>query len=498
MLRQVGPDESGNVLITVVLVSMIIGALAAAALRTGEHAQTSSASDRNHQAALAVAESGIHDAIAKINDDPFAYMECPGIGDCTLTATTPEGDYDLLVSHCGTGPPPSCAAIDDSFILESDAGSGGDVLGRNRSVRVTLAPPPLFDEEYALFSFTSIDLKNNDGITGDVWANDSVLIRSGTAISGSVTAATSWIKLENGASIGDFAWSGGYNSFGGSSKAITMAGNSSVGGWAKASVSSPSDPDTCSGETASNYDIEMLNGSEITGEVTTLGTILPDEGTHGTLTSGECTSAPPIKSLPEFHENVIEFDETFSSVAEFESQWLSGNLNALQGAIRVHEPSPSQTDRIDLTGAVLAGDFTLVTEAPVYANNMSDDESVIGPDGAVMVIVSHYEPPPSTACDVNNDTSECAIHIKNNLDYYDPGCTTAVLLYADNGPVAVKNNANSGTQGGMCGSVIAEGILMKNNQTVEYDDRIARILGFGAVTYEIARWEECPVSGCAP
>lgn len=472
--------ESGNVLITVVLVSMIIGALAAAALRTGEHAESTSASDRNHQAALAVAEAGVHEAIAQINASPNDYMSCPGdplLPICRLEASTPEGKYDLIVTR-----------IDDGFVLESGGETGGEVLGRDRRVRITLLPPRLFDANYALFSFTSIDVKNNDDITGDVWANDSVLVRNGTSIQGSVTAATSWIRLESNATIGEFAWSGGFDN--GTAKAINLAGGASIGDWAKASVSSPSDPETCTDEDPPDYDIAMANNSDIHGDVTTLGTVSPAGGVvHGQSHFGECTSAPAPKPLPKFSEHAITFDEVFDSVDEFESAWLQSNIDTLQGTIKVNEPSPSQANRIDLTGGTVVGDLTIVTNAPVFTNGIDDDEVAIGPDGALMVVVSHYDPPTATACDVNHDDSDCAIHVKNN---FDPSCTTAMLLYADNGPVAVKNNQDA------CGSIISEGILIKNNQVLTYDERVDRVLGFGDTTYEIARWEECPVSGCAP
>jgi hypothetical protein len=38
--------------------------------------------------------------------------------------------------------------------------------------------------------------------------------------------------------------------------------------------------------------------------------------------------------------------------------------------------------------------------------------------------------------------------------------------------------------------IYADTILVMNNQTLSYDPRIARIVGFGDHTYEIARWEE--------
>jgi hypothetical protein len=127
----------------------------------------------------------------------------------------------------------------------------------------------------------------------------------------------------------------------------------------------------------------------------------------------------------------------------------------------------------------LAGDMTLITNAPVMTGAI-DDTNVTG--RAIVTLISHYEPPTSTACDVNNDASECAVHLKNN---FDPSCKTSVLVYADRGPSAIKNPQ------AMCGSVMAEGILLKNSQTVKFDPAVLRVIGLGPSTYEIAQWEEC-------
>ena len=82
---------------------------------------------------------------------------------------------------------------------------------------------------------------------------------------------------------------------------------------------------------------------------------------------------------------------------------------------------------------------------------------------------------------MNQDNSECSIHLKNN---FEPTCSTAVLTYSAFGPTVVKNNASE------CGAVYADSIEIKNNQTMTYDARIERIIGFGPVTLEVTRWLE--------
>src|SRR5438309_177323 len=56
-------SEGGNVLVTTVLVSMVIGALASLALATGRQSDWSSARDRNSDTALGVAEAAVNKVV---------------------------------------------------------------------------------------------------------------------------------------------------------------------------------------------------------------------------------------------------------------------------------------------------------------------------------------------------------------------------------------------------------------------------------------------------
>lgn len=440
-------------LVVVVLVSLLMMSLFVLTLASQNHADTSATRDHHFDLALSVAEAGVQEAVAKIQ---------ASVGTFTgeFTGQTAEGSYAVTVER------------NPSQFLLTSRGSAGSRLGRTRVVRVTMEPPLSFS--HALFSNTSIDLKNLDEVTGDVWANDSVKIEANDTITGSVTAARGYVDLDSGSAVTKNVWTGGFNSVG--PFAIRLANGASVGGWAKASVTAPA----CDMQDPANYEVPLGTGPGITGDLTTFGQLSGSGSVGGTYTPNICTTAPVPRALPAFAFNANNYDagtlHVFSSVYDFQV-WLSGHLGDLKGTFSVTDPSPSQTNRIDLTGAVVTGDTTIITNAPIFTNGVKDT----GSTERTIVLVSSYQPPTGAACDVNHDNSECAVHVKNE---FQPNCVTAVLIYADRGPVAVKNNAE------MCGAIYADSILVKNNQTLEYTSRVGRIVGFGASTYEVRRWEE--------
>jgi hypothetical protein len=136
----------------------------------------------------------------------------------------------------------------------------------------------------------------------------------------------------------------------------------------------------------------------------------------------------------------------------------------------------SQANRVDLSNVVITGDTTVVSNAPIYTDNTSDNTT-----DAILTLVSTYRPPTGSICDVNRDDSECSIHLKN---HFSTTGNTACLIYAPYGPVAIKNNQVQ------YGAIYAEAIEIKNNQTLTYDDRIQHVVGFGEVTYEVLSWIE--------
>jgi hypothetical protein len=498
-------DEGGNVLATVMIVALLIGALSSLALATGRQSDTSSASDRNHDQSLGVAEAGVHEAIVQLghrttsgNMSSFSIATANAPGPpSTPTGTTCPGS-PLTASPYPQGAYYTCVTQSaDGYVIDSEGKVGGTHFGRKRHIRVQLTRPGIFpnDQTYALFSDTSITLKNGDRITGNVWANDYVDFSNGSYIDGSLTSARSWVDMNkpgpNVTGVSRDVWTGGYcdsaavsppdNCKLGPNWAINLGPNT-IGGSAKASSSAP-----CTTGTNSNYDIAG-NGT-VVKDVTTWGTFGGSVG--GIYQGGACTTAP-APYFPTFKFNPTDYGCTldppycpptyheFSSVSSFQS-WLSTHEDALQGTFWVQDPAPSELNRVDLSGVMLAGDTTIVTNAPVFSNDVKDDGVATS---ALFKVVSHYAPDPAKfPCSLydHTDESECAIHFKNGLN---PSCKTAVLLYADKGPVGIKNNAT------MCGLVIGAAIEEQNSWTLTYDDRLRNPPGFGPDTWEIGTWQE--------
>jgi hypothetical protein len=165
-----------------------------------------------------------------------------------------------------------------------------------------------------------------------------------------------------------------------------------------------------------------------------------------------------------------------TAVTDF-STYLSAHGNSVSGTFVVFQSGTvGQFSRLDLTGLEVTGDTTIFTNVPIYSNNVSDDTS-----NAIFVLASTYQPPSSSSCDLNQDNSDCTVHLKNN---FQTSGSTAVLIYAPYGPVAVKNNQVQ------FGAIYANNILIKNNQTMTYDSRVERVVGFGVETYEVQQWLE--------
>jgi hypothetical protein len=149
----------------------------------------------------------------------------------------------------------------------------------------------------------------------------------------------------------------------------------------------------------------------------------------------------------------------------------------MSGSYYINQSGLANQDlRIDLTGVTISGDTTIIANVPIYANGLEDSAG-----DALFTLVSTYQPPTGSACDVNQDNSECTIHLKNN---FEPSGNTAVVIFAPFGPVAVKNNQVQ------FGTIYADNIQIKNNQAMTYDPRVERVVGYGPVTYEIQSWVE--------
>lgn len=461
-------DETGIAMIVAVVLLAVMGTLMALVMTVSTHTNTSTARGRSWVQALHVGEAGVQKAIAQLQATQGAFSG-------TLTGSTDEGTYTTTVT------PQSRNRIRIESLGHAGAGAG---LGASRRIRVTMAPPASFD--YALYSQTSVETKNNDTITGDIWANQNVIVDDGDTVRGKVYAATGYIAAESNSHITDDVWSGGFDP---STKyAVFLGNNAQIDGNVKASVTAPTDPVTCGGEDASNYKVHMDNGSTISGTVLTWGSKTGSGTVGGTVTQNTCSAAPPTQPMPTFSYAAANYDpstlheygtpDTASATAVSDFQaYVLAHKTAFHGTFFVNQSGGlSQSNRVDLSDVVINGDTTIVSNTPIYTDNTSDNTT-----DAILTLVSTYDPPTGSICDLQDDNSECAIHLKN---HFSTTGATACLIYAPYGPVAVKNNQVQ------YGAVYADAIEIKNNQTLTYDSRVQHTVGFGGVTYEVLSWIE--------
>lgn len=473
--------ERGIAMVTTILVIFVVSILAVAMMYTSFHNTTATARNRSWGQAVHVAESGVHQAIAYLQSSGGV----PPSG--TVTGTTAEGTYQYRV----------LAQPRNRYQIDA-VGSVGTAtsLSASRRLRVTLAPPKSF--AYALFSLSDVTTKNNNYVCGDIWANTYVTVDNGDFVlpaddpfcpahgqgEGNVTAATGYIELENNSSIAGDVWSGGNNASG---QAVILAGQSTIGGTAKASSSTP---DCTDDPGHSNY--QVANGGSITGSVTTWGTVT-GSGPTGTMYQLTCTLAAPTKTMPTFTFDPANYPAsslhtyTFpADYAEFNA-YIAANQNNLSGTFYIEGGGASTP--IDLGHAQIGGDLTVIaTSSPIDINE--GISSVPGnTDEKIVVLVSFYSAPPGGCTTEGGNPADCAIGIKNNFapspDDLWLGDNTSVLLYAPNGPVAFKNNAE------FHGAVYAANIQVKNNMNLAYDPRISQLVGFGPTTLDIDLWLEC-------
>lgn len=460
-------EESGFAMIATVILLAVMGTLMALVMSMGTHTNFATARGRSWTQALHVAEAGVQQAIADLQSSNGTYAG-------TFTGSTDEGTFTVTVLHQSR----RRYRIDATGVVP-----GGPGLGATRKIRVTMAPPTSF--LYAMLSNTSIATKGNDVIDGDMWSNQNVSLEQGNIVHGSVTAATGWIKLKNGTTVEGDAWSGGYDPSD-LDRAILLESGSEIQGNAKASVVAPPDPITCGGEDPTKFKVRVENTATIVGNVTTWGPKTGSGTVQGTISQNVCTAAAPTKTLPTFTYSSSNYDspqeygtpDTPSPTAVSDLQsYLDTHTSSISGTFYVNQDGAVNQDvRIDLTNVVITGDTTIVSNSPIFTNGLTDDTS-----DAIVTLVSTYQPPTGSSCDVNQDHSECSVHLKNN---FDTSGNTAVIVYAPYGPVAVKNNQVQ------FGTIYADAIEIKNNQSLTYDSRVERIVGFGPVTYEVENWIE--------
>jgi hypothetical protein len=468
-------------MIATILVLFVVSILVTGMMYTSFHNSTATARNRSWGQSVHVAESGVHEAIAYLQNSG-------GVAPSgTVSGTTADGSYRYRIT-----------ALSRKRYQIDAVGSVGstDQLSGSRRLRVMLAPPRSFN--YALFSLSDVTTKNNNLVCGDIWANTYVTVyqndavRSadsddcpdGSAGDGSVVAATSYVSLQHNSTVDGDVWSGGNDSSG---RSIMLDGGAQIAGTAKASSSEPACADD-----PGHLAYKVVNGGSITGTVTTWG-LITGSGGSGTQSPMTCTAGAATKTIPTFSFNPQNYPagtvHQYSFPADYAAfnSYVNGHKNDLSGVFYI--TGGGSATPVDLGGVSVGGDLTVVaTNAPIDASGGIG--AVSGNTADKLVVLASFYAAPATNCSTNGgNPGDCAIGIKNNFapggSSVTGGGNTAVLLYAPNGPVSFKNNAE------FLGAVYASNIQIKNNMNVVYDPRVNQVVGFGPVTLDIDLWLEC-------
>jgi hypothetical protein len=449
-LRTSQRDEHGIAMVMTVMIIFIAAMIVAVVLQQGNNTERASGRGANWNDALQTADAGVSQAVA--------LMQAAGGNPGNFTGQTEDGTYSVTVTHLGRR---------RYEIVSTGVSGNAQGLRRERTVHVIMAPPKMF--EYALFSLTDVDTKNQDIINGDVWANGSVEVEANDIVYGDVTAATGFVTMDTGALIDGDVITGGYDSAGRAMKVVTINGSATA-----ASTS----PDCADDPGHGNY---KITGGTVKKNATSWGTILST--VQGTKTPLTCVAAPATKPLPTFTYNPANYDPApveFSSPAAFNA-YIATHKTNMQGTFYI--TGGGANEPVDITGITVTADLNIISmDAPITADQGTAAVAAGNTNDKVVVLVSYYTPEPNVACSSNGgNPGDCAIGVKNSFAASD---NTAMLVYAPNGPVAFKNS------GDFFGAAYANNIVMKNNQNTTWDSRVERVVGFGPVTLERESWVE--------
>jgi uncharacterized Zn-binding protein involved in type VI secretion len=502
-LRDVHRREDGYSLVISMLLLSIMMVLLSVSLQAGTSSMTESHLSIEWSKALTVAEAGANQATTLLGQSRSATNPCT-LGTST-TCSGGGGQYQMSWTTSGKkivitsrGYYPTKA--DPTFI---------------REVQVTYEPVPSF--KYAIFSQTSLAVNNGMTVAGDIYSAGDITIGQNAEVCGSIISSAGSVTLNNSSTVvtddSEYAcsgksaniWTGGTGGVSGSST-VTIEGN--------VTASNPSSA-TCS-NIETSYAIQASgSGMTIGGAAKACGTISSSIGATS-KTAGTSSSQPSPVTFPPFTFDPNNYptdasdplhlqcypsggtcgsNDASNAVSSFQS-YVTANKTSLTGTFAVWQRSPSQSTAINLDGVKLAGDFTLVTNAPVDFGNTSTITTTSTSVTSDMVVVSTYQPTGScTAALVNTNNADCSIFGQNAIqfdagDLSNPDDGVVGLLYTT-GKMAFVNSSNNIASTGE-GALYAQAMDFKNGYDLMYNSRVERVLGFGS-NYEQTLWQEINV-----
>ena len=443
--------DGGFAMIVAVILLSVVMSLSLIIVTNADHLDSSTVKARSSSQALQVAESGINVAIAKLRLDPNTVPNGSQVG------STSEGSYSYTVSKNG-----------QIYTLQSTGTVSSGRTGGKRTVAVTLMGPSLF--QYAILSKDQISLTDNTTINGGLWSNNTISLGDNMHINGPVISATGSLKTTSNTWIVGDVWTGGFD--GTTGKAVALSGTTVTGNV----TASPSD---CSSANPTKY---VVSGSgSISGKVKTFSSTGVSPLPAGGSTLNACTTAPVPQEIPLYAWNAANYADPHEfTIAQWDT-WLAANKTNVKGAF--HITNGGDRSWVNLKGATITGDFVLMTDvAPIEINTLS-----FSPSSKIIVIGSRFSPPSNAACQdgefQSDQATPCAIGVRDGVNV---PASTAMLVYAPNGPIAMRDNT------GIRGAIYGEGVKLTDNILVTFDSRVQTAVGFGDVALTQTKWVELP------
>jgi len=481
MLRRIKEQEGGYALVTAMLVLAVLTILMAVTLSAGSAVDNMAKRGTNWTRVLGVAESGLDDAVTRLNFDRATVDtgKCPD--DSPQPCELEWGEYETTWNS-------DLAAKTVTVTATGYYPFKGATGAVSRKVQAVYQPDPSF--KYALFSASTLDLKNNSEIWGSVYGTDSIVFDNGTKLCGS-------------------ALSGGTITGGGGTAATvktgTIAGQSCIAAgndamlWADGSIEAvvavAGDVHSAGTPGCAN----IVDTNPIAGSAWSCGATIAST-TVGTEYTNWAQAAPPAEEMPSFTFSAANYTGEVcypaSCLMSAGSAAQVPAFNAATGFGDVHEGTyvvwigpegtnclgtDAGTTALQLPNLTVTGDLTIITNGRIDLDNQNSITYTGAGSGAVLALISLCGDSSAAICDQNGG-SQCSISAKNGLNVD----TDLATLFYTTGPMSMKNNAGSG------GAIYSGTLQVKNNISAFYNPAIARIIGFNE-GYVRQSWQELPV-----
>ncbi|HMH46282.1 MAG TPA: hypothetical protein VK538_01075 [Solirubrobacteraceae bacterium] len=465
------PGEAGFVLPTAMIVLLILAVLIGAAVTVASQTSTSTTRDNNTKAALEAAEAGLQTAAYRLSKlEPKKPTEC--INGSEKKAPLTASDAETL---CKSGSEPlgngatfeywtsrglaageKCAGETITTVTNETQRcitSVGTVNGVHRRLqaRASLSRPPLFEVE-GILGYTSISVKNNGKLAGEIGTNGTIKLGPGVTVTKTDLAPSG--KVEGSGSPGTITKT--TSPFVPPPIPIGKSAESALPAAGTAGCKPPLPGE--SPAAGPNCDWLITNGIEAAAKKTK---IEPEDPVGGP--SGSVTFNPSIRSLKMGNKAELTLKEGIYNFCDFQVTGTFAKLTIENGA------------RVEI--------FIDSAKPPREPESKSGCKN--DPEAGKLGFKNGV-----TIENLNQNATSLQIYVYDGSGgtiEFAPNSSSAFYgtIVAPYSKLAIENN------GEFTGAIEANEVELTNNFTFNWDIH-AKDLTKETTTYERKAWEECP------